>query len=86
MPAAATIRRLLRRRAIPKLLGRDRVADFVRGRDVVLVVLVREGIFGEGGGGGVVGDFDVGLAHRVVGAAVGEFAVHVDVEEEEGEG
>ena len=63
------------------------MAHFVRGRDVVLelVILVREGIFG-GGGAGVCGDFDVGLAHRVVGSGVGEFAVGADVEEEESEG
>lgn len=86
MSAPAPIRRLLRRRAIPELLGRDRVADFVRRRDVVLVIFVRERVVGGGGGARVCGYFDVGLAHGVVGPGVGEFAVGADVEEEEGEG
>ena len=55
MPAPPRIRRLLRRRRIAELLGRNRLTHAVRRRGIVLVVVLvlvlREGIFHGGGGG-----------------------------------
>ena len=78
MSATSPIGRLRRRGIIAELFGHNRLSYFVRCRDVMLVVLVRERIFAGGG----YEDLYVRVPHLAVGAEVRKFTVDSDVEDE----